>query len=1407
MDFNIKKHELNFIQKGILHTELINPKLLINNISVFLIYKNKMNLEILKRAISIFINKNNAFNIKIIKENNKYFQCFKNQNFTDFEIKNNNTLSDIELKLDFEKFSRKKIAVFDNYLYDIKLINLSKNRTGIYLKTHHIISDSWSYFLFQKEVYDIYLKLKNNSLIKENNKNSYIKFIENEKTYLKSNIFLSDKEYWKNKIKLGNFNIFEEKYALKNNNLAKRISFELSKIETSYIVKFCKKNNISPYILILSGFSIFLYKIKNIEQFSVFTPVRNRANISEKNTFGLFVNTLPFEITTDKKLSFLEYLYLIKKEYYKFLKHSKLPNNLLYTELKNNKNIEEKFYQIFFSFENTFVDDKKIDVWHFFEGEEISALSIHISDRAGKGKLMLEIDYKISIFKKKEIISIFETTKNILKNAIINPNRKIKDIEIVSKKEKEKILYKFNKPYEYFDQNKTIIDLFEEQAKRQPNKIAIIFKNRKISYQELQKKSNIIAINLINNKKIKSCVSVILERTELSIITSIAVLKSGKILLQINPETPVARIQKILEKANSDALITSNFFIKKYSTLINTTFLNIENLLNDNSSKDLILPKISKENIATIYFTSGTSNKPKQININHLSYSNIIQAYNKIYELENFNIKLLQLADFSFDVFMGDLCKTLPNGGTIILSSEKERKNIIDIYNLIKKYNVNILEATPGILNPLLDYIWDNKLINSNIIKIIFGAEAVYSSDFYKHVNRLYPSIEIYNSYGLTETTIENTSFKANKSDNYKSKITPIGFPLSNNQIYILNKDKQILPVGTQGEIFIGGLGLNYQNNKKGYIQNPYKNNELIYQTGDIAKWLPDGNIEFVKRNDKQLKIRGFRVELSEIEYYIKQQNFITNAIVIPYVFSENNKKLIAFITTKIKKIDTKKLKLQLEQNLPNYMIPIKFYIIDKIPLNKNGKVDKNKLTTFLSQNTIKEKYTAPKTEMEIILTKIISNILDRKISTEENIFDAGIDSLLIMRIVIELENQNIKIAPPLFYKYPTIKDLASNKTDNISINNDFLNLKLWNNNTKIVLKKQNYKNILLTGSTGFLGIHILRELIEKKYSIYCLIRKKNNQDAKDRINKIYNHYFEGEIASKIHIIEIDRDFNTSILNNYILKFEAVIHSAAIVSHFGKQKDFDEINVGFTKNLVDFCQKHKKHFFYISTMSVSGIDFDKHKIFTENDSYFGQNINENQYIKSKFLAEQTVLKTIKNKNNATIFRVGNLTHRLADGFWQIDANKNASYKKLKTFLTIKCIPEDLLDLEIEMTPVDLSAKAIVLLLELNISNNKIYHIFNHNKIKLSEIVKFYNEENLKIKIVSQQEFMKKLLDLYKNNINDANSLLIDKEKILLPENKYFIKHSNIFTTKILDKLDFYWNKIDKNYLKNYIKND
>ncbi len=350
MKNNIKKYNLNSLQKGILHTELLNTDLLINNISVFLIINENLDLQIFTKAINIFISKNNAFNIKIIKENENYFQYFSKHNFINFEKRNNSNFSETELKLDFETFSRKKIGVFSNSLFDIKLIKLSQNRTGIYLKTHHIISDSWSYFIFQKEVYDNYLRLKKHKIIEQNNSNSYIKFLEAEQKYLKSDRFISDKKYWDNKITTNNFNLFKNKYPQNNNNFAKRLSFELSHKETNLLNLFCKKNSISPYILILSGFSIFIEKIKNKKQISVFTPVRNRANYSEKNTFGLFVNTLPFEITTDNNLSFLEYLYSIKREYYKFLKHSRLPNNLLYRELRRDKNIKEDFFQVFFSF-------------------------------------------------------------------------------------------------------------------------------------------------------------------------------------------------------------------------------------------------------------------------------------------------------------------------------------------------------------------------------------------------------------------------------------------------------------------------------------------------------------------------------------------------------------------------------------------------------------------------------------------------------------------------------------------------------------------------------------------------------------------------------------------------------------------------------------------------------------------------------------------------------------------------------------------------------------------------------------------------------------------------------------------------------------------------------------------------
>ena len=633
------------------------------------------------------------------------------------------------------------------------------------------------------------------------------------------------------------------------------------------------------------------------------------------------------------------------------------------------------------------------------------------------------------------------------------------------------------------------------------------------------------------------------------------------------------------------------------------------------------------------------------------------------------------------------------------------------------------------------------------------------------------------------------------------------GYPISNTSCYVVSKQGGLSPINSAGELWVGGDGVStgYLNrpdlNKDKFIPNIYGTGSL-YKTGDLVKLLPDGSIDFIGRIDNQVKIRGFRIELSEIDSKILTYPNIKESITI--VSNINDNKYICSYISSDENINVNILKDYLKGCLPNYMIPSYITILDKLPLNINGKIEKKKLPP-ININSCKKEILEPKTDLQkeiLLYVKEITKLDNISIDDDFSV-DLNLDSLSTMALTSKLYKYNINIQD--ITNYPTIEKLSEKISNNSSIdcyNNNFIDVKIIN-------KSFNYdlSNILLTGTTGFLGTHILRELLVNKNveKIYCLIREKNNKSPKERLKDIQNNFFEKDLYNLIEnkVIILNGDFiydnlnlSNEIYNDVCKKITTVIHCGAKVKHFGKYKDFYNANVLATKNIIKFCKDSNSSLAYVSTLSVGGLcKTNDIKFIDENSININQEFKNQVYMYTKYQAECEVLKEIENNNlNAKIFRLGNIMPRLSDGVFQTNYNDNAFICKIHTLLKTHSITNSLEKYKFDLSPVDLCAKSIVLLLE-NKNSQTIYHIYNNYYITLKD---FFNLANISLSVISDDELINNIIDL--DNVYDTH---------LLNELKYSgymeTPSKNDTTIKILNNLNFNWNKISAEYVEKIIK--
>lgn len=1390
----VKYYNLTEPQKNIYLREEYYNGTSINNISFTYCINKDLDIDICKKVINKIIENNEGLRIQITKRNNDIVQYIKKYEYEDIEVESYFNKEMIEIKNIMQHDAEIPFEFFDSKLYKIKICLLPRNRTGIYIKLHHIIADAWVTKILLKQFNELYNSFANK---KEyiSNTYTYIDFICKEENYFKSENYKRDKEYWENYLTDVPEAIQFKDVAIKNESESIRFTKYFSIELSEKINEYCKEKNITPYSFFMSVYAIYLYKTLGKNEFTIGTPLLNRKDYAEKQTVGMFVSTIPFIFRIDDNSNIEELIRKITVDIRNALKHQRYSYNAMLEYVRKNKEESGNLFNTILSFQNMkpdkeFIDYKYDHFWNF-AGNQQSSFEIHISDYNDTGKYLLNLDFKKDLVSKKEMGLIYERLECIIKNIINNENISIKDIEYIQLIEQLDLKFKYNKE-RGINYNANLIELFEKQVKNNPNKVALKFKDKSVTYNNLLNKVNVIASNL-SKKGIKENmpVTLLLDRSIEMIASILAVLKLGAYYIPVDPNWPLERLKYITEDAKSNYIITNN---SNYITDdIKTTWIDINKI---DKEIDIKLNTISNDlnRLAYVIYTSGSTGKPKGTLITNKNVIGLLESTNSLFMQTNNDIWTL-FHTYTFDFSSWEIYGCLLYGGTLVIVPKEVTTNPKEFLKLIIQEKVTILNQTPAYFYKVIEE--EKRLVDENskfnLRLIILGGEAVHAEPL-KYWKNKYKEITIYNGYGPTETTIFAIMGEITHKDILENNIF-IGYPLINYNIKIMDKNMKMLPFGCIGEICISGTGVcnGYLNNEKltneKFIINE-DNGTVTYKSGDVGYIGLDGRIKYIGRNDNQVKIRGFRIEIEEIEKELLKCDGVSKAVVFPIEDENYTKKIVGFIETK-KENYTEEVIKQIRKNLTAYMIP-KLYQVNEFPLNDNGKVDRRKLLETIKD--IKKEIVKPNTDTEKELLKLISQVPKiEKISIKDDFFtDLGLDSLDIMKISTMIDNNNISIQD--INDNSSIETLAKaieDKTTNNANENIYQDVSVINKKVSFDLS-----NVLLTGTTGFLGIHLLRELIKNKCTknIYCLIREKNNVSPEYRMKNAIDYYFTEEdkkYISKIKVVEGNFELERLGIKdeNIIKNISTVIHCGANVSHYGAKDKFYKTNVEGTKYIIDFCINNNIKLAHISTLSVGGFSpINENRLLNENEININQDFKNHIYMITKYQAECAVLKAINNGLEAKIFRLGNIMPRIEDGLFQKNKMDNGFLCRLKTIIDTKSIPKYYKNIEIDISPVDLCSQAILTLLKNN-ECQTIYHINNNNFVKVDEIIK-----DFEIKEVTTEEQIKMIREAnnpyYAHLLNDLSN-----------EEYIETKASCNITLKELNKYGFQWNKIDDSYLK------
>lgn len=825
----------------------------------------------------------------------------------------------------------------------------------------------------------------------------------------------------------------------------------------------------------------------------------------------------------------------------------------------------------------------------------------------------------------------------------------------LSPEEKHKILNVFNDTGWIYPERESLISLFEKQVHRHPNNPAVFFGADWISYRELDERSNQVAHYLLG-KGIGSgqLVPIWMDRSIAWLVALVGVLKTGAAYVPIDPAYPQKRAEFIIEDTGARVVITNQNCGSSLVPQEKTALLFLDQfsaLEGYAAAAPGIYP--DEDGLAYVIYTSGSTGSPKGVMVEHHSIQHLVTWHNHKFEL-NENCRLSLVAGLAFDISVWEVWSALTCGGSLHIANEEERMDAISLLNYFSLNQITHGYAPSVLIPAIVAHTSGQKGLN--LTYLFTGGEQL------KPVLTEGLPYQLVDYYGPTECTVFATcNLVESTGDQFKPSI---GIPIANTQAYILDQKGGVQPIGAIGELCIGGTALakGYYNNETltdlKFVPHPFDPQKKIYLTGDLARWLPDGQIQFLGRMDNQVKIRGFRVELGEIEGALIRQDAIKNAAVITKENSGQNKYLIAFIVLNDhdQQIDLAILRQELKKELPGYMIPAELMVIKEIPLTANGKTDTEELAViakrYVQENLATE---VAVTETEKVIAEIWSAVLERPaVNRSDNFFDIGGDSLLVAVVAVSMTNRlGIKVYLRDLYQYPLLQELAASIDARLMETGFALPEEDVEPFTELqediylapgtvfsgYFDEECIKDpsaVMLTGATGFVGIHLLQELLDNtRADVYCLVRAQDEFHALEKINHSFNEFHVPvNEAQKSRIIPVVGDLSGVLLGMSETQFDDLAKRVEVIYHSGSSVNFIEPysymkapNVDGLREIIRFAARQKtKCLVLLSTISIYswGHVFTNKTVMKEDDD-IAQNLlavsKDIGYVRSKWVME------------------------------------------------------------------------------------------------------------------------------------------------------------------------------------------
>ncbi len=1381
---------LSFAQTRLWFLDRLEPNTPVYNVPVAFRLTGLLNLQVLLESIQKIIQRHETLRTSFEIQAENPVQVVQSSCELKISVIDLQTLSEIQREAQAQTLltqeAQKPFNLTQAPLWRITVLQLDEQDYILCWVLHHILCDDWSLAVLFKELSLFYNGLgQNPSFSLPPLTLQYKDFALWERQW-QGKILEKQLNYWSQQIAdLPKLQLpTDHQYSSNLSHQGARQPLQFSQSLTAAIKDLSRQADVTLFMTLLAAFGVLLYRYTGQEDLAISSPVANRHRGEVEGLIGFFINLLILRIDLSGSPSFPQLLQRVRQVTLDAYTYQDLPFEKLVEELHLERDLRtQPLFNISFALTNTPPSEQ-------LKLTGLNSQLLEVDNRTTKCDLMLQLtetsegisgylEYRTDLFNPETIYRMGGHFQQLLEGIVADRDQSITQLPLLTPVEHHQLLVQWNSSQTNFNQNQCFHHLFEALVEENPNAIAVVFEEQKLTYQQLNERANQLAHYLqILGVKPEVLVGLCMERSLEMIIGILGILKAGGAYLPLDPYYPQNRLSFMLEDAQISLLLTQTSLVQSLPT--HSAFVVCLDKNNPAiTTQSLKNPQVQMipENLAYVIYTSGSTGKAKGVLVQHQGLCNLTQTVQQRFNVTS-ESKILQFASLSFDASVWEIVMALGSGASLYLTQRETLLSGVALTQLLQQKAISILTLPPSVLAilPQVEF--------PHLKTIIVAGEAcpLKLAEYWSQGHRFF------NAYGPTETTVCATIAEISSNP----KRLPIGHPIANTQVYILDTHLQPVPIGIPGELHVGGMGLarGYLNRpqltNQRFIPNPFdpENQSRLYKTGDLVRYLPDGHLEFLGRIDHQVKIRGFRIELGEIEAVLSQHHAVQSVVILEREDQPSHKRLVAYVELRSFNLEKQPLVQEfrnlLRKSLPDYMMPATFVLLDQFPLSPNGKVDRHQLPIPPDISTeFEQNFVAPRNEIEQQMVNVWRSILGlKRVGLHDNFFDLGGNSLLAAQLMTKIaEIFQADVPVRCLFETPTVAGL-SQTLKTVETDRSLLNPKTINLKAEVILnsslfpqgnfegKIANPQHIFLTGSTGFLGAFLLNELLHKTSAkIYCLVRAQNPQSGMNKLQKTLEKYRLWQANHATRIIPVIGDLEQPLLGLTVSRFEQLATQIDSLYHTGAQVNFVKpysvlktANVLGTQEIIKLAIHNRiKPLHYISTAGIFGpVGYLKScQILQEDenlDNYEEYVALDIGYSQSKWVAEQLIGMAKSRGCPITILRPGFVLGHTQTGvmnttdFWS---------RFIKGCLQMGFFPE-LIHQKQEFIPIDYVTQSIVHLSLKPESLGKVFHLTppQHN-LSTIELFDLIRAAGYPLKSLSYPQWKQQLLQNIKQSSDNA----------------------------------------------------